>query len=1138
MNGAKQEVAFSNKRHELFALMLKKKGINATHKRVARRQTTDAPVPLSFAQQRLWFLDQLEPGNASYNMPMIVRLRGRLDVEVLTRTLSEIVRRHEVLRTTFTLIKDQPAQVIGPARTIRLSLTDVSESAESEREAEAMRIVLEEVRRPFELNHEPPLRASLLRLGEDEHIVILTMHHIISDGWSIGVLRREVEILYRAFSAGQASTLPELPLQYADYAVWQRECLQGEALQLQLDYWKQQLAGAPAVLELPTDRPRPLIQSFRGAHQSFALSSSLTLKLRALSRQQDVTMFMLLLGAFQILLMRYTGQEQISVGSPISGRNQVETEKLIGLFAYTLVLSTDLSGNPSLTDLLKRVRETALGAYAHQDVPFEKLVEELQPERSLTHSPLFQVMFILQNTPHREETALPNLRLEAVSAEDGTAKFDLTLSMMESDAGLKASWEYSTDLFDAETIRRMTGHLERLLEGIVRDPSQRISRLPLMLESERQQMSDWNRTQRDYDDQLSLHQLFEAQAGRAPDSIALRSADGHLTYSQLDARANQLSQHLRQLGVGPESRVAILLDRSFEMIIALLAVLKAGCVYLPLDPSSPRERLSWMMEDAAAVLLLTEQRYMEDLPQHSAQLVCLDSERAAIARLSVERPAVNVFADNLAYVMYTSGSTGKPKGVSITHRGVARLVQQSNYASLGPTEIFLQLAPISFDASTFEIWGSLLNGAQLVLMPPHQPSLEELGRALQQYGVTVLWLTAGLFHLMVDHRLEDLKAVRQVLAGGDVLSVAHTEKFLASAHGARLINGYGPTENTTFTCCYGMSEPQELTGSVPIGRPVTNTQVYILDQYLEQVVPGVTGELYTGGDGLARGYYNRPELTAERFIPNSFSVEAGARLYRTGDLVRYRAGGEIEYLGRSDDQVKVRGFRIELGEIEAALSQHPSVREALVIAREDGIGEKRLVAYLVLTEDGGAQSISELREYLKKQLPEYMLPTAFVLLSEMPLTPNGKINRRALPAPDDSRGELEKDYVAPRTELEREVAAIWQEVLGVERVGVYDNFFELGGHSLLATQVMSRVRESLRVEVALRSLFETPTVEGLAQAVGASQTVQTESGRNVIKKIDRGTNENMLLRLDDLSDEEVESLFPNILADLKDTDEQ
>jgi amino acid adenylation domain-containing protein len=1047
-------------------------------------------LPLSFAQQRLWFLYQLEPDKPFYNIPAAVRLKGQLDVAALEQSINEILRRHEVLRTSFKTVEGQPVQVISPSILLSLPVIDLSELPEAYRETEIKQLQIAEAQQPFTLDTSPLLRVKLLRLGEEEHVALFTMHHIASDGWSMGMLMREVAALYQAFCNGQLSPLPELPIQYADFAAWQRQWLQGEVLESQLSYWRQQLDGAPAVLELPTDYTRPAVQTFRGATSSFQLSQELSVALQSLSQQEESTLFMTLLAAFKTLLFRYTGSEDIVVGSPIANRNRAEIEGLIGFFVNTLVLRTDTSDNSTFRELLRRVREVTLGAYAHQDLPFEQLVEELQPQRDLSHAPLFQVMFVLQNAP-MSELELPGLTLSSLESNSGSAKFDLTLYLEETASGLRGTWEYNTDLFEAATIERMTAHLQTILEGIVANPEQHLSDLPLLTEAERQRLLvEWNDTQADYPKDQCIHQLFEAQVERTPDAVAVVFENQQLTYRELNQQANQLANHLQKLGVEPEVLVGICMERSLEMIVGLLGILKAGGAYVPLDPTYPKERLAFMLEDAQVLVLLTQARRVEALPFHRAKVTCLDADWDAIAQESYEKPVKGTKPENLTYAMYTSGSTGTPKGVSVPHRGVVRLVKESNYANLTAEEVLLQAAPISFDASTFEIWGTLLNGAQLVILPPHQPSLAELGQAIEQYNVTTLWLTAGLFHLMVDEQVESFKNVRQLLAGGDVLSGIRIQKVLETSKNCRLINGYGPTESTTFACCHPIINAEQVGSFPPIGRPISNTQVYVLDRYLQPVPIGVPGELHIGGDGLARGYLNRPELTAEKFIPNPFSHEPGAYLYKTGDLARYLPNGNIEFFGRIDNQVKTRGFRIELGEIEAVLTQHSAVQASVIVVREDELSSKRLVAYVVFQPEQSLAT-TELRCFLEEKLPNYMVPSVFVMLDALPLTPNGKVNRQALPPPEELRPESEAAYVTPQTELEQTIATVWQEVLDLEKVGIHDNFFELGGHSLLAIKVNSRLREILKTDLSILEMFKYPTISSLGERLSHSQNTSS-----------------------------------------------
>jgi amino acid adenylation domain-containing protein len=1038
----------------------------------------EGKLPLSFAQTRLWFLEQLQPGSA-YNIAAAVRLMGSLHVAALEQSLNEIVQRHETLRTTFTTLSGEPVQVIAPVLALSLPLVDLRQLPEAQQELEVERLASEEAQRPFDPSIGPLLRATLLQLGEAEHVLLLTMHHIVSDGWSMGVLIRELAALYQAFSTGNPSPLPELPIQYADFAHWQHQWLQGEVLETQLVYWQQQLAGAPAVLELPTDRPRPAVQTFRGASQSLALSKSLSQKLKTLSQRCGVTLFMTLLAAFQTLLYRYTGQDDICVGSPIANRNRSETEGLIGFFVNTLVLRTHLAGNLSFQELLERVREVALGAYAHQDLPFEQLVEALQPERSLSHQPLFQVMFALQNAP-TEALELPGLTLSSLEIDTATAKFDLTLSMEDTPQGLMGSLEYSTDLFDATTISRMLEHLQTLLEGIVANPQQRLADLPLLTEAERQQLLvEWNRTAMDYPKDVCVHQLFEAQVEQTPEAVAVVFADQQLTYSELNRHANQVAHHLVSLGVGPDVLVGICVERSVEMVVGLLGILKAGGAYVPLDPAYPGERLAFMLEDSEVPILLTQQRLIEGLPKHEAKVVCLDADWILTAADDTENPTSNVTPDQLAYVIYTSGSTGQPKGVQIEHRGLLNLVFWHQRAfAVSPADRATQLAGPAFDASVWELWPYLTAGARIYIANEEtRVSPVQLRDWLIASAITISFLPTPLAESVLSLEWSSNTALRTLLTGGDKL---HNYPPLSIPF--ELVNNYGPTENSVVTtsCLVLPKERTDITP--PIGRPIANTQVYLLDAQMQPVPIGVPGELYIGGAGLARGYLNRPELNAEKFIPNPFSNKPGARLYKTGDLARYLPDSNIEFLGRIDQQVKIRGFRIELGEIESVLQQHPGVQEAVVIAREDVPGNKRLVAYVVVNQTA-APAISQLHQFLKQKLPEYMIPSAIVQLEALPLTPNGKVDRRALRATDTPSPARQDAFVAPRDTLELQLAHVWEDVLNVRPIGVTDNFFNLGGHSLLAVRLIALLGQQFGQNLPLATLFQAPTIEQLASTL-------------------------------------------------------
>ncbi|MGE3435688.1 MAG: amino acid adenylation domain-containing protein [Blastocatellales bacterium] len=1052
----------------------------------------DQDLPLSFAQERLWFLDQLTPGGASYNIAEAYKLSGPLNPEALEQSLNEVVRRHEVLRTTFAIpsgTKDaRPVQVIAPELRLSLPVVDLSGSSEAERKDDVERFAAEEARRPFDLARGPLLRATLLRLGAEEHVVLLTVHHIVSDDWSTFVYLREIAILYDAFIEGRPSLLPELPIQYADYACWQRQSLQGEILESQRAYWKQRLAGAPPSLELPASRPRPAIQSSRGASQSFVLTEELSAALAGLSRQEGSTLFMTLLAAFQTLLYRYTGQDDITVGSPVSNRNRSELEGLIGFFVNTLALRTDLSGVPNFRELLRRVRETALGAYAHQDMPFEKLVQELQPNRDLSRTPIFQVMLVMQNIPGQApELARQGLNMRSMKARGGVAKFDLTLFVTESGGKLSGALNYNTDLFDDDAIVRMLDHFRNLLEAIAANPDRSVAALPMLSEAEeRQTLAEWSGSRDEAPLDQCLHQLFEAQVERTPDAIAVTFEDECLSYRELNRRANQTAHYLRKLGVGPEVLVGVCLDRSIGMMVGLLGVLKAGGAYVPLDPNYPADRLAFMLKDARAQALLTQKHLMGLLLSQSARLCCLDDEWSEIAQESDENLESLVAAENLAYVIYTSGSTGKPKGSLITHRGLTNYLNWCLSAyPVADGRGSVVHSTIAFDATITALFAPLLAGRAVRLLP-ERIALDALAETLRQEGdYSLIKITPAHLDLL-SHQLspeEAGKLTRAFVIGGENLLKEQIRFWQEHAGETHLFNEYGPTEAVVGCVVHDAAPDQLGIGSVSIGRPIPNTQVFALDQFLQPVPVGARGELYLGGVGLARGYLDRPELTAEKFIPHPFSEIAGERLYRTGDVVRFLPDGKLEFLGRVDEQVKIRGYRIECGEIESLLGQREGVREAVVIAREDIPGDKRLVAYCVAQLPGKLPAHVELRNFLKEQLPEYMIPSFFVELEAMPLTLNGKVDRRALPAPDKTRPELKAEFVAPRTPAEERLAAICAEVLGLERVGVHDHFFDLGGHSLLATQVVSRVRQAFEIELPLRSLFETPTVAGLAENI-------------------------------------------------------
>ncbi|WP_425433911.1 amino acid adenylation domain-containing protein, partial [Marininema mesophilum] len=1028
------------------------------------------PSPLSYAQQRLWFMDRFTPNSALYNIPGVWRLRGEWSIESLEKGLNALIERHEVLRTVIREVDGQPVQQIQPFMPRKLPVIHLMDLSIEEREAEMNRLIQEEAESPFDLAQGPLMRAQCIQVDEKEWMFLCTMHHIISDGWSMGVFLEELLTLYK----DEAAELPLLPIQYADFAKWQRKWIEEEGLDTQLQYWQEELSGELPVLQWPTNRVRPVAQTYHGAVHQVHFPLHLVEKLKEVSREEGSTLFMTLLAAYQGFLSRYTGQEDILVGSPIANRNHQEIEGLIGFFVNTLVYRADVSGNPTFRELLAQVRQKALKAYEHQDIPFEKIVEAVQPERSNSHSPIFQTSFTLQDTASRKSRDLSGKTMEPVDIHTSVAKFDLTVVMEEKAEGLWIAFEYNTDLFDGATIERMARHFENWLNEVAYHSDKTLGSLNLMAEEEKQQLLvDWNDTTVVYPRALTVHELFEEQAMSRPEAIAVVYEDQELTYRKLNERANQLAHYLQKQGVGAESLVGLCMDRSPDMIVGLLGILKAGGAYVPLDPTYPLDRLTYMIEHTQIRILLTKDKVADHIQNGSIKKIDLDEERLYILAENNCNLNHHINSSHLSYVMFTSGSTGKPKGVCIPHRGVVRLVKETDYIHFTSDDTSLQVASISFDAATFEIWGSLLNGGKLVLFPGSSFSLEELGKVIQDSSITIMCLTTSLFHQVVDFNQKALHGVKQLLVGGDVLSAAHVRKVLQSIPGCRVINGYGPTENTTCTCSYSMTDPDEVSMSIPIGRPIANTSVYILDRNLQPVPVGIPGELYVGGDGLAHGYLYAEQQTAEKFIPHPFSEHPEEKLYKTGDLVRYLPDGNLEFLGRIDNQVKIRGFRIELGEIEGALNEISSIQESVVMVQEYDRGDKRLVAYVV-----GEGSVAEWKAHLSDQLPSYMVPAYFVVLDAFPLTSNGKIDRKALPIPDGK--QVGGQYIAPRTPLEELVVSVWEPILGLENIGAQDSFFELGGHSLLATQVASRLQEAFQIELSIRELFAYPTVEALA----------------------------------------------------------
>ena len=1066
-------------RQELLRRRLQGAAANAPDPNAIRPRTGDGPAPLSFAQLRLWVLHQINPRDTSYNEVAPFRVVGTLDVPVLERALAEVFRRHEVLRSAYAQEDGDAVQRVADLAPPALAAEDLSALDADAREAALRERMQREMRTPYDLARGPLLRASLLRMGDEEHVLLIGLHHAVTDGWTRGVLLRELRTLYGAFARGEDSPLPPLPVQYGDFAAWQRQRLEGEALQQRLDWWKQHLAGAPAVLELPSDRPRPAAQSFRGGYQTLRLPMERLEALRALGREEGGTLFMVLMSAFQVLLARWSGQHDLVVGTPVAGRERQEVEGLMGCFVNTLALRGDLSGDPTFRELLRRTREASVAAFARQDVPFERVVEELRPERTTAHSPVFQAMFTLQVTPGAAANP-EGLIIRPMAFDRTTAKFDVLLDAFEGQTGLMLGLEYATDLFDASTAERMLAHLDTLLAGVLADPGARISALPLLADDDRARLAEWNATERDYPRADGIHRVFEAQARRTPDAVALVAEDGSLTYAQLDARANRIARRLIGLGVRPGGRVGVCLERGAGMVASLLAAMKAGAAYVPLDPGYPAARLANMLEDADVPVLVTESRLMDRVPAHGAAVLSLDADAAALDAESAEAVEVDADPDLPAYVIFTSGSTGRPKGAANAHRGVLnRLFWMQEAYGLTADDAVLQKTPFSFDVSVWEFFWPLMTGARLVVARPegHRDPAYLAGLIERERVTTVHFVPSMLAAFLDGADAARCASLRRVVCSGEALAAELVARFHARMpSSAELHNLYGPTEAavdvTYHPCARG-----DLRRTIPIGRPVANTQIHVLEPSGQPAPVGVPGELHIGGVQVGLGYLGRPALTAEKFVPDPFSATPGARLYRTGDRARWTAEGVIEYLGRLDFQVKVRGLRIELGEIEAALVAHPSVREAVVAVRTAPAGDPLLVAYVV----GDEVDADALRDHLKRGLPEYMVPAAFVALDALPLSPNGKLDRRALPDADFAASA--REFVAPRTPVERVIAGIWAELLRHERVGVMDDFFALGGHSLLAVQAAARAQDAFGVEIPLGYVFSQPTVGGLAAAL-------------------------------------------------------
>ena len=1036
---------------------------------------------LSFAQERLWFLWEYEPKNNAYSIPKAYRLAGPLDADIIERAMSHVVQRHESLRTTFQMQDSYPVHIIAPAFEFRLPGEDLSSVPQGDREREAQGRMTRDLQKPFDLAAGPLIWAKLYRLGAQDHILLVNMHHSISDGWSAEVFCRELSEFHRGLYSGLPRVLPALRVQYPDYAVWQREWLQGPVLEGQLDYWRKQVGDAP-ILALPTDRPRPPLQTYAGARHDITIPPAMAARLEVLNRETGATPFMSLLAVFQVLLARYSGQEDILVGTPVANRQRMELEQLIGFFVNTLVMRGDLSGKPSFRELVRRDRQTALEAYQHQDLPFEALVKELNPVRDLSRHPLFQVMFAMQNAPEHP-LVLAGLETAPYELRGTTTHFDLELHVWMRGGSWKGRFVYNTDLFDDGTIERMAGHYLVLLENLLTDPDRPVIQAPILTNAERDQiLVEWNRTERDYPRDKCIHQLFEEQVERTPDAVAVVFEDESLSYRELDARANQLAHHLHELGTRPELLVALCLERSLEIVVAIYGTLKAGGAYVPIDPSYPADRVAFMLADANASVIITQDRLRERLPPTPAKVICLDTDWESIERESQDVLEASVVAENRAYVIYTSGSTGRPKGAMNTHRAICnRMLWMQEAYPLTEVDRVIQKTPFSFDVSVWEFFWPLLAGARLVIARPdgHRDS-QYLIRLIISQQITIMHFVPSMMrHFLHEAEVKACSSLRRVFCSGEALTWDLQEALLGQLPGVKLHNLYGPTEAavdvTHWTC-----KPNSNLYVIPIGRPIANTQIYILDEELQPVPAGVAGELHIGGVGVGRGYLNRPELTAERFISDPFSSKLEARLYKTGDLARYLADGNIEFLGRLDQQIKLRGFRIELGEIEAALGGQVGVVEAAVTVRDDISGDKCLVAYLV-AKFGYKLEVKILRQGLAASLPDYMIPSQYVLLPAMPLMPNGKVNREGLERLGGVNVTARTEYLAPRTELERQLTAIWSEILQQERIDIQDNFFELGGHSLLAARLATEISKKFGSQIPIATLFQSPTIELLAQ---------------------------------------------------------
>jgi amino acid adenylation domain-containing protein len=1051
----------------------------ANKARTIQPRAPETQVPLTYGQERLWVLDQIAGENAVYNECNFMRFPFEINVDIFRRAVNEVVRRHESLRTVIDVRDGEPFQRIMPSLRLDLPLTDLRRLPADERESEAFRLAVEEGRVHVDLTEGPLVRGSLFRIGDSDFLFALVQHHIISDGWSFGVMAGEISILYWSFLMEKPSPLAPLKIQYPDFAVWQRRILNDRSFASQLDYWRSELAHLP-VLDLPSDRQRPRQFTFRGARYPLEVPYTSYTSLLKLCQQEQVTPQMLLLAVFDVMLQRYSGQDDIAVITPVTGRNRTELEPLIGFLINSLVIRTDLSGDPTFVELLARVREKSLKAYANQDVSFERLIEELNPVRDKSRNPVAQVAFQIFQPPRTPDFD-PQYVFPFSALDTGFSKFDLTVQLILWKESLAGFIEYYADLYDASQIERMSGHFCRLLESALSNPHQPISELAMLSQDEqRQQLIEWNDTTTDYPRDSNIAEVFQQQAATHLDQIAVLFEDRSFSYRELDNNANLLAKQLIALGVRKGETVGLLMERCLEFSVAFLGIAKAGCVSVPLDPGYPSERLSYMIEDCGAKVLVTSRSLLELAKSLTKQALIVEEIVEGVS--STDPVSLAIEPDAVACLMYTSGTTGKPKGVAITHRNIVRLVKSIRYVSITDSDVIAQMGPINFDASLFEIWGGLLNGATVAVYSPGAPSLSELGAFIRTSKITLLFITTALFRQMIESNAADLRSVRQLITGGEVMPPALASAAFKTLPRTRLFNAYGPTECTTFSSIYPMTNLAEIGDNVPIGRPIENTTIYILDRETNLLPVGVVGEICIGGDGVANGYWNRPEITARSFITDPFTADG--RLYRTGDLGKYRADGNILFLGRSDRQIKLSGHRIELAEVETNIAAHPAVTGvAAVITGNDD--EKRLTAFLQLLPESEL-TYSDLRAFLSVTLPTYMIPSHIEVVEQLPLTANGKVDYTALSKRVRPLVPARDEYVAPQTRVEHLLVDLWHKVLAAERVGVTDNFFDLGGQSLVATRLLSRVRETFKTNITMGQFFDNPTVAGLAALVSAN----------------------------------------------------